>query len=87
MIKLVTGVVTFFYCIVPIIQFHIYDSSSDRFDSHYFFVFSMEPFAFMEFIYTNSIIPYISQLFIWLIYWYILYILFIRFFSNGREKE
>lgn len=70
---IVTGVITFMYCVVPIIQFHVFNTIGDRFNHHYIFVFSMKPFELMEFIYTNTIIPYISQSIVWLFYWLVCY--------------
>jgi hypothetical protein len=73
---LIVGIITFLYCIVPIIQFHFYTGIEERFNDHYIFALSMRPFELMEFIYTNSIFPYLSQLLIWLLYWVICYHVF-----------
>lgn len=74
-IKLISGIITFFYCLFPIIQYHLSDTINKRFNNHFIFVFSMEPFEFMELIYTNSIIPYLVQTILWLLYWGLLYLI------------
>lgn len=67
------GIVTFLYCIFPVIQFHLFSGIAERFNNYYIFVFSMMPFEFMELIYTNSFLPYLIQLLLWLFYWSICY--------------
>lgn len=57
---MVTGVITFIYCSVPIIQFHAFNTIGDRFNHEFIFVLLMKPFEFMELIYTNTIIPQLS---------------------------
>jgi hypothetical protein len=73
----IIGIVTFLYCIVPVIQFNLYSGIEERFNDHYIFVFSMMPFQFMEFVYTNSIFPYFIQFLVWLLYWLICYNFFL----------
>lgn len=80
LLKIITGVVTFFYCLVPVVQFHLFDNIGQRFNDHYIFVLSMTPFEFMELIYTNTFIPYLTQFLVWLIYWIISYYT-MRFFT------
>jgi hypothetical protein len=80
------GVITFMYCVIPVIQFHLFGNISDRFNDHYIFVFSMKPFEFMELVYTNSIIPYLIQLLVWLFYWVIFYNFF-EVLKKARKKE
>ncbi len=76
-LKLISGIITFIYCFEPILQAYIFNDFSDRFNSHYFFVISSSLYQIMEFIYTNTIVPYIAQFFLWLSMWFVVY-LFIK---------
>ena len=72
-IKTITGILTFIYCLVPVIQFHVFDSLGDKFNNHIVFVLSMEPFELMQFLYTGSPTPYFIQFLLWLFYWWVTY--------------
>ena len=70
-IIILTGIFTFLYCAIPVIQFLVFDSINDRFNDHFFLKISMIPFAITQFIYTNSIIPFITQFVLWIVLWFV----------------
>lgn len=70
-ITILSGILTFLYCAIPVIQFVVFDSINDRFNDHFFFRISMTPFAITQLIYTNSIIPFITQFILWIVLWFI----------------
>jgi hypothetical protein len=79
-IKLITGVVTLIYCLVPIMQDKAFSSFSDRFSNHYIFFLSSRVYGAMQLVYTNSPTVYVVQLVLWLFLWWISY-LTVRFLA------
>lgn len=78
--KCITGVITLFYCLVPIIQDKAFSSFSDRFNNYYVLFISSGVYGFMQMFYTNSAFAYIVQLMLWLFLWGISYLV-VRFFT------
>ena len=77
----VTGVLTLIYCLVPIIQDKAFSSFHDRFNDHFVLFLSSGVYGFMQLVYTNSAVVYITQVMLWLLLWGISYLV-VRFFTR-----
>ena len=69
-IKLMTGVVTLVYCMVPILQDKAFSSFSERFNDHYLFFLSSGVWGFMRLVSTSAA-AYVVQLALWFLLWWI----------------
>ena len=78
-IKLMTGVVTLVYCMVPILQDEAFSSFSERFNDHYLFFLSSGVWGCMRLVSTN-VVAYVIQLALWFLLWWISY-LTVRFLT------
>jgi hypothetical protein len=85
-IKLYSGIFTFVYFIIPILQDNSSYSFSRRFEDYYFFFLSSSIYGFMQMFYTNSIMVYFVQLISWIISWWLLFI-FIRSILPSTAKS
>jgi hypothetical protein len=72
-IKLITGLISFLYYTIPIIQDHIYKFPIDRFNDHCIFSLSLTLYQSVRVISSESIFPYLVQLIAALITWLILF--------------
>ena len=71
--KLASGLVSFIYCMVPVIQDHYYTNFSDRVNDNWIFFVPSNVYGFMQLVYTNSLSVYLVQLILWLLIWVALY--------------
>ncbi len=81
--KVLIGILTFIYFAVPVIQYHLYSNIEDRFNDHYVFCIAQYLFEFLQFVYTNSIVPYLAQILIWLFAWWLINKIVYR--GNGHK--
>ena len=82
----VTGVVSFIYWVVPVIQFSSFDSYSDKINDYYVFFISSFVYRFVL-MFETSPTPILVQLVFFLLTWLILYKLVLFFVKRKLPAD
>jgi len=83
-IFVVTGVLSFIYWSVPVIQFYLYDSISEKSNDYYVFFLSSSVYQFLL-MFEESPLPFLIQLIFFLLSWWILKKLMVIFVDKIKK--
>lgn len=84
-IQFLTGIISFVYWILPVIQFASYESYTDKVNNHYIFFISAFVYQSIEML-EEAPIPILVQLVFFLLTWFVLYKLVV-FIVKRRNKN
>ena len=85
-LKIVSGIISTVYYIVPVIQDMIFKYPEDKFNDHIIFTFSLTLYQSVKAVASGTILPMSIQILVLLFTWWVLYLVLKFLFLNKKNS-